>query len=124
MNKVAIVTAEEMWTEFNKLKKELKKEIVFELKENDERKLYTRKQLANHFQVSQQTIINWSSRDILKPIYIQGRVFLKTEQVAGGSKQLKFFIMIFCFSKIRSRFSLKFYLNLSFLSCNQKLKKQ
>jgi hypothetical protein len=81
MNKVAIVTAEEMWTEFNKLKKELKKEIVFELKENDERKLYTRKQLAKHFQVSQQTIINWSSRDILKPIYIQGRVFYKTEDI-------------------------------------------
>jgi DNA-binding XRE family transcriptional regulator len=68
-NKVALVTATELWTEFEKLKQELKEEMLYELKANSERKLYTRKELAKHLKVSQQTIINWSSRDILKLIF-------------------------------------------------------
>ena len=39
------------------------------------------KELAKYLKVSQQTIINWSSRDILNPLYIQGRVFYKAEDI-------------------------------------------
>lgn len=80
-NKVALVTAKELWSEFSKMKQELKEEMLYELKANSERKLYTRKELAKHLKVTQQTIINWSSRDILKPLYIQGRVFYKAEDI-------------------------------------------
>ena len=55
--------------------------MLYELKANSKRKLYTRKELAKYLKVSQQTIINWSSRDILKPLYIQGRVFYKAEDI-------------------------------------------
>ena len=80
-NKVALVTAKELWTEFSKMKQELKEEMLYELKANSERKLYTRKELAKHLKVTQQTIINWSSRDILNPLYVQGRVYYKAEEV-------------------------------------------
>ena len=86
-NKVALVTAKELWTEFSKMKQELKEEMLYELKVNSERKLYTRKELAKHLKVTQQTIINWSSRDILNPLYVHGRVYYKAEEVNNLLKQ-------------------------------------
>tara|TARA_B110000977_G_scaffold182903_1_gene245001 strand:- start:650 stop:913 length:264 start_codon:yes stop_codon:yes gene_type:complete len=80
-NKIELLTAQQLWSQFERMKQELKEEMLYELKANSERKLYTRKELAKHLKVSQQTIINWSSRDILKPIYIQGRVFYKAEDI-------------------------------------------
>ena len=38
-NKVALVTAKELWTELEKLKQELKEEMLYELKANSDRKL-------------------------------------------------------------------------------------
>jgi hypothetical protein len=46
-NKVALVTSKELWSEFSKMKQELKEEMLYELKVNSERKLYTRKELEN-----------------------------------------------------------------------------
>ncbi|MDA9809056.1 helix-turn-helix domain-containing protein [Flavobacteriales bacterium] len=86
-NKVALVTSKELWSEFSKMKQELKEEMLYELKVNSERKLYTRKELAKHLKVTQQTIINWSSRDILNPLYVQGRVYYKAEEVNNLLKQ-------------------------------------
>jgi DNA-binding XRE family transcriptional regulator len=86
-NKVALVTSKELWSEFSKMKQELKEEMLYELKANSERKLYTRKELAKHLKVTQQTIINWSSRDILNPLYVQGRVYYKAEEVNNLLKQ-------------------------------------
>lgn len=80
-NKIELLTAQQLWSQFERMKQELKEEMLYELKANSERKLYTRKELAKHLKVSQQTIINWSSRDILKPLYIQGRVFYKAEDI-------------------------------------------
>jgi DNA-binding XRE family transcriptional regulator len=86
-NKVALVTSKDLWSEFSKMKQELKEEMLYELKVNSERKLYTRKELAKHLKVTQQTIINWSSRDILNPLYVQGRVYYKAEEVNNLLKQ-------------------------------------
>ena len=80
-NKVALVTAKEMWSEFEKMKAELKNEIMYDINQNANKKLYTRKELAKYLKVSTQTIINWSGRGIINPVYIQGRVYYKAEEI-------------------------------------------
>lgn len=81
MEKVAIVTAKEMWLEFNKMKDSLKEEIMNEMKERNYNDLFTRKELAKYFKVSEQTIINWSSRGIITPIFIEGSVRYKADEI-------------------------------------------
>ena len=81
MEKVAIVSAKEMWQEFNKMKDTLKEEIMYEMKERKNQELYTRKELAKYLKVTEQIIINWSSRGITKPIFIEGRVYYKAKRI-------------------------------------------
>ena len=81
MDKVAIVTAKEMWQEFNKMKDALKEEIMYEMKERKNQELYTRKELAKYLKVSKQTIINWTIRGVLNPKYIGNRVYYKADEV-------------------------------------------
>ena len=38
-NKVALEIAKELWSEFSKMKQELKEEMLYELKANSDRKL-------------------------------------------------------------------------------------
>ena len=73
MEKVAIVNAKEMWQEFHKMKDALKEEIIYEMQD--------RKELAKYLKVTEQTIINWSSRGITKPIFIEGRVYYKAKRI-------------------------------------------
>ena len=73
MEKVAIVNAKEMWQEFHKMKDALKEEIIYEMQD--------RKELAKYLKVTEQTIINWSSRGITKPIFIEGRVYYKAKDI-------------------------------------------
>ena len=81
MEKLAIVTAKEMWQEFNKMKDALKDEIMYELKDRNNQELYTRKELAKYLKVTEQTIINWSSRGIITPIFIEGSVRYKGDEI-------------------------------------------
>ena len=81
MEKVAIVTAKEMWQEFNKMKDALKEEIMYEMKERNNNELFTRKELAKYLKVTEQTIINWSSRGIITPIFIEGSVRYKGDEI-------------------------------------------
>lgn len=87
MEKVAIVTAKEMWQEFNKMKDALKEEIMYEMKERNNQELYTRKELAKYLKVTEQTIINWSSRGIITPIFIEGSVRYKGDEIRTLLKQ-------------------------------------
>tara|TARA_Y100000385_G_C12844765_1_gene530414 strand:- start:135 stop:401 length:267 start_codon:yes stop_codon:yes gene_type:complete len=84
--KASIVTTQELWTEFEKMKTELKEEILYDIKENKTKPLYTRKEVAELFDVSNQTVINWSSKGILNPRYIQGRVYYKFEELQNLMK--------------------------------------
>ena len=81
MDKIAIVTAQEMWQEFNKMKDALKDEIMYEMQDRKDSELFTRKELAKYLKVTEQTIINWSSRGITKPIFIEGRVYYKAKDI-------------------------------------------
>ena len=87
MEKIAIVTAQEMWQEFNKMKDALKEEIMYEMKERKNQELYTRKELAKYLKVTEQTIINWSSRGIITPIFIEGSVRYKGDEIRTLLKQ-------------------------------------
>ena len=87
MEKIAIVTANEMWQEFNKMKDALKEEIMYEMKERNNQELYTRKELAKYLKVTEQTIINWSSRGIITPIFIEGSVRYKGDEIRTLLKQ-------------------------------------
>lgn len=87
MDKIAIVTAKEMWQEFNKMKDALKEEIMYEMKERNNQELYTRKELAKYLKVTEQTIINWSSRGIITPIFIEGSVRYKGDEIRTLLKQ-------------------------------------
>ena len=87
MEKLAIVTAKEMWQEFNKMKDALKEEIMYEMKERNNQELYTRKELAKYLKVTEQTIINWSSRGIITPIFIEGSVRYKGDEIRTLLKQ-------------------------------------
>ena len=87
MDKIAIVTAKEMWQEFNKMKDALKDEIMYELKDRNNQELYTRKELAKYLKVTEQTIINWSSRGIITPIFIEGSVRYKGDEIRTLLKQ-------------------------------------
>ena len=87
MEKLAIVTAKEMWQEFNKMKDALKEEIMYEMKERNNQELYTRKELAKYLKVTEQTIINWSSRGIITPIFIEGSVRYNGDEIRTLLKQ-------------------------------------
>ena len=81
MEKVAIVNAKEMWQEFHKMKDALKEEIIYEMQDRKDSELFTRKELAKYLKVTEQTIINWSSRGIITPIFIEGRVRYKGDEI-------------------------------------------
>ena len=78
---VAVVSVEQLHQEFEWMKEQLKKEILFDVEKLGSKELLTRQQLADYLSVSKQTIINWSKEGIIKPKFIGNRVYYKAEEV-------------------------------------------
>ena len=78
---VTLINKDELINEVKQLINIQKQEILYELKNRKNEHLYTRKELAEYLRVSTQTIINWSSRGIINPVYIQGRSYYKAAEI-------------------------------------------
>ena len=78
---VAVVSVEQLHQEFERMKEQLKKEILLDVEKLGSKELLTRQQLADYLSVSKQTIINWSKEGIIKPKFIGNRVYYIAEEV-------------------------------------------
>ena len=78
---VILMDKEQFVDEVKQLLKEQKREILYEFKSRKNDDLFTRSELSKYLKVSQQTIINWSIRGILNPVYIGNRVYYKSDEV-------------------------------------------
>ena len=85
MNKEEIQTQinkDDLVNEVKELLDVLKKEIKYYVLNNRKNeRLYNRKELAEYLKVAPSTIINWSSRGIITPIFIQGKVYYKASEI-------------------------------------------
>jgi DNA-binding XRE family transcriptional regulator len=78
---VMLMNAENFISEFKQMLQHQKQEILFEFRGSKTKDLFTRSELAKYLKVSEQTIINWSAKSILKPVYIGNRVYYLADQV-------------------------------------------
>ena len=76
------INKDDLVNEVKELLDVLKKEIKYYVLNNRKNeRLYNRKELAEYLKVSPSTIINWSSRGIITPIFIQNKVYYKASEI-------------------------------------------
>ena len=85
MNKEEIQTQinkDDLVNQVKELLDVLKKEIKYYVLNNRKNeRLYNRKELAEYLKVAPSTIVNWSSRGIITPIFIQSKVYYKASEI-------------------------------------------
>jgi predicted site-specific integrase-resolvase len=76
------INKDDLVNEVKELLDVLKKEIKYYVLNNRKNeRLYNRKELAEYLKVAPSTIINWSSRGIITPIFIQSKVYYKASEI-------------------------------------------
>jgi len=68
----ATISIEDVSKEIRQVMSEFKEEILSKIKQK-EFKLMTRKQVAEFFSVDISTVNNWTNKEILNPVMIEGR---------------------------------------------------